>query len=181
MCYSSLIHRAHLWCFGLVSLVSTEKPYDNPLLIKQACSSAVTWLACSFLAPPAFKLLCLITKKCFFVLFLGFFQQYSSRRGKDRFSGHTEWRRGGEADNRRTGERHEGSFNQRHLLPPCCSTHQTTRWHPWGFTLQVPIQEEEEVQAAIIPEKEQEAEGEIGGLRHLDAPDLGEILLWNIS
>lgn len=34
LCHSTLIHRAHFWCFGLVSLVSTEKQYDNPHLIK---------------------------------------------------------------------------------------------------------------------------------------------------
>lgn len=48
LCHSTLIHRAHFWCYGLVSLVSTEKQNGNPRLIKQACSSA----ACSFAAPP---------------------------------------------------------------------------------------------------------------------------------
>ncbi len=51
LCHSTLTHRAHFWCFGLVSLVSTKKQSDNPRFI-QACSSAVTGLACSFAAPP---------------------------------------------------------------------------------------------------------------------------------
>lgn len=41
---------------------------------------------------------------------------------KDRLSHHAEWRRGGEAADRRTGERDEGSHNQRHLHA-CSSAH----------------------------------------------------------
>lgn len=89
---------------------------------------------------------------------------WSRGGGKDRLSSHSEWRWGGEADDRGTWERDEGSFNQRHLLHPCCSTNQTSS-HPRGLTLQVPVQEEEEVQATVIPEKEQEAEGESRDLR----------------
>lgn len=122
------------------------------------------------------KALCLVAE--YSVLFFClFFYNTWSRRGKDRLSSHTERRRGGEADDRGTGERDEGSLNQRHLLHTCCSARQTTRRHPRGLTLQVPIQEEKEVQAAVVPEKEQEAEGESGDLRRSDTPDLGEILL----
>lgn len=89
-----------------------------------------------------------------------------SRGGEGRLPSHTERGRGGEADDGGAGEGDEGSLDQRHLHHrACCSARQTARWHPGGFALQVPVQEEEEVQAAVVPEKEQEAEGEGRDLR----------------
>lgn len=178
-------HRAHRRCSGLVSLVSTE----NSLLIERACSSAVACPACSSVAPPDLNTLSLAAEfystSPFLSLFIWLLPDETRRRGgKARHSGHAERGRGGEADDGGTGERDEGAFDQRHLLParrrPAA---ETARRHPGGLALQVPDQEEEEVQAAVVPEKEQKAEGESGDLRGFrpppppSSPDLGEILL----
>lgn len=93
-----------------------------------------------------------------------FFTDTRSRGDKDRLSGHSERRRGGEADDRGIRERDEGPFNQRHLHARR-PARQTAGRHPGGLTLQVSVQEEKEVQASVVPQKEQEAEREGRDLR----------------
>lgn len=133
------------------------------LITPVACSSAVTCPASQLLLHPHCSVLPLTPPlRFFFCLFVCFCR---SRGGADRPSGHTERRRGGEADDRGAGERDEGSLHQRHLFHARRSARQAGGWHPGGLALQVPIQEEEEVQATVLPEEEQEAEGEGGDLR----------------
>lgn len=101
--------------------------------------------------------------------------QTRSSGDKDGLSHHAERRRGGEAADRGPGEGDEGPHDQRHLHA-CSSARQTAGRDSGGLALQVAVQEEKEIQASHVPEKEQEAEGESRDLSgRLCASDLDAV------